>query len=191
LNILDICIVIVVGYNCFLGLKKGAIKLVLDILALFGGILIALKSTSNIELLIKEHVVIPERYSNIVIFVIIWVLIYIVINTFSDMASKGVKNSLLGPLNSMVGGGVGVLKGVVLLVPVISPMILLNMNLIQTSFIAKSYRPIAFYAKHKLDQSRLGNKLDLWDIDMNSNRDQYVPERLWDMDTPPDREQTL
>ena len=83
-----------------------------------------------------------------------------IINIVSDIISKVIKKTLIGPLDWLLGAFIGGVKGVLLLIPILVPMMMLKVNLVEESVLVRPLIPLARYTQKKLTNSDLVKKIE-------------------------------
>jgi membrane protein required for colicin V production len=155
MNLLDGAILVCLVYNGFMGLRRGFFRLVVDILALVVSTITGLFYYPKLSSLLLSISHAFADYSTLISFGLIWFSVYWLI----IFASKFLDNVLdrtifLGPINRLLGLGLGMVKGLIFLLPLLIPLYFLQVPSLKHSLFSKPLSPIlsalATQMKHKL-----------------------------------------
>ena len=150
MTLFDICILCFLLYQVFKGLKRGLIRIIFDITALFSGIHFGIKYYEPLSIKLISIISISTLQAKFISFICIWIGIFMLVSTISKWADKLIKPSFMSSFNRLGGAVFGLTKGVVLLFPIIMIMVFLNTQAIQTSKVVRPVIPIINSTIHKI-----------------------------------------
>ena len=139
--IIDIIILLCLGWGAYKGFKKGFIIQSFVILSLVFAIWGGFAFAGRLEPFLKEHLQASELVYSIVSFIVVFVLILILVYTSGHLVSKVASAVSLGLINRMAGAAFGIFTNAVIL----SAFILLfnrvneKKNLIDPEILEKTY----------------------------------------------------
>lgn len=137
MNLLDLIVTVFLVYQAILGFGKGFIRILFDILALFGGVFIALKFYSVGDLLVTQAIGWEKPYSTYLSFLVLWGCAYMTFIFIGKLAEKFTTITLMGPMNRIGGAFFGGVKGFFYLLPILILLSHSEVSLYQDSRIAK------------------------------------------------------
>jgi uncharacterized membrane protein required for colicin V production len=130
MNYLDIIIVVVIIYNTFKGALRGLIKILFDLIAITGGFVFALNYTDTLAPEIINYLTISAKYANPISFILLWGLFFAGTTFVGILISKMVKATFLGAFDALGGLLLGTLKGSLIVLVFLLPLI--HFNLLKT-----------------------------------------------------------
>lgn len=145
MNFLDIGIFTILFYNIISGLKKGLIRSVFEILALIGGILLAVSYYQWLANLFITICHFSQFYATITSFIVIWCVIFLLVMAIGQFLHQFLTFSILNWINYLGGGVLGFIKGIVVLLPFILPMYYFHFIPVQNSLFLKTTTPMFMY----------------------------------------------
>ena len=136
MNMLDVIVIICLGYGLIRGLIKGFIVEVSGVIAIFFGVLGAFKFTSLFTQFVFKYVDLDPKIVQGICFLILFIGIVYGISLLAKMITKTLQIIALGLLNRIMGGLFGLIKWFV----IISSLVLV-FNQIESviSFIPQAY----------------------------------------------------
>jgi membrane protein required for colicin V production len=148
MNFLDIIFILIIVLFAIQGFRKGLIYEMASLAGLILGIYAAFQFASSIEVYLIEYLRIPERYSTIAAFILVFIGVVLLLHLIGKIIEKIVDLVALGILNKLAGAVFGVLKALVLL-----SLTLLLINHFDKELISKEdksesslYKPISAIA---------------------------------------------
>lgn len=141
LNYVDFIIILVLGFNIYKGYKKGLVKLIFDLLAMFLSVYISIVYFKEGAKLLEDYLKIHGQVSYILGFGCLWLTTFIAFNYIGKFLTKHVNLSLLGPLNMLGGILICVIKGMIILLVFIAPLYAFGNKTVKSSFIVKQTSP--------------------------------------------------
>lgn len=142
MSFIDLFIIITLCYNIFSGFRSGAVKIVGKTIALFACFAFAKQN----HLLLKPYLIaifnIPPKLQNLISFATSYVLFYIIALLILFLVFKLLKIVHSGLTDNLLGAGIGFIKGSIIILIVIIPLILLKIEWVNQSLIVSETRPI-------------------------------------------------
>lgn len=120
MNWLDLVIIIILVFNFILGLKKGLIRSVFGLFALGLGIFVAVMGSSFLAALLLP-IVINKNLAQILGFAIFFFSIFFLVSSLGKIIHDSVKNAFFHPVNVLIGGAFGFIKGIVIVLFLLIP----------------------------------------------------------------------
>lgn len=143
MNLIDGVICVCLAYNGFVGLKKGLVRIVLDLSSLVISTMAATMYYPKLTGYISVWFPSMLKYSDVLSFGLIWFVVFGIGSVLSTVLGSVLDKTLvLGPLDRLLGAVVGLLKGVVFLLPLLLPLYLLKTPVFESSAFAKPLKPI-------------------------------------------------
>ncbi len=118
----DIFVAVVLGFCLIFSLMKGLVREIFSLLAYAGGYLMAVKYQGSVAVVLMESI--PSKpIAKLVAFAAIYIVTAIIISLMGKIA-KGIlwSGTDLSTLDRILGGVVGLVKGVVILVAITFPL---------------------------------------------------------------------
>ncbi|RAP28499.1 hypothetical protein DID78_05000 [Candidatus Marinamargulisbacteria bacterium SCGC AG-343-D04] len=140
MNFLDILILICLGYNIIIGIKKGAVRMISSI----SGIFIALYLSKNFSPILSIFLndASPKIPSSPYIhFGIFFMLTLAFLYILTEVIHSLLKWSGIGIINHTLGGGLGLIRGILLSLLFVAPLYLAQFNIAQNSLILTDAKP--------------------------------------------------
>ena len=140
MNVLDVIVIICLGYGLIRGLIKGFIVEISGVIAIFFGVLGAFKFASLFTQFVFKYVALDPKIVQGICFLILFVGIIYGISLLAKMITKTLQIIALGLLNRIMGGLFGLIKWLV----IISSLILVFyqiesvISLVPEAYIAES-----------------------------------------------------
>jgi membrane protein required for colicin V production len=116
---LDYIILSFLGYFVFRGIQKGFVRLVFDLLGLFGGTVIGFKHYHHFVHYFQNVFDISQYVATIISFIFILMVLFSISIVFARLLDKVLQVAGLGLINRLAGAGLGLVKGSILLVPIL------------------------------------------------------------------------
>ena len=111
MNYVDVLILIPLVYGAFRGFHQGLLMEMSTLFALILGVFLSLKYAADVEVVLRDFVVLPESYSYYVAFALTFLLVIIVINLLGKLLTRLVDLVSLGIFNKVFGILLGIVKG--------------------------------------------------------------------------------
>ena len=153
ISVVDIVLGIFLAYTTWKGLRRGLVRSGFDILGLVVAVLVALAWYRALAELALNFVKINPSAAYIVVFILLWLVIYAVISFFGSTLHRFVRASFFGTFDLVGGGGLGLLKGMVIISLVLqliflSPLVPLLGSELENSLVTRVTYPMvsAVYA---------------------------------------------
>ena len=127
MNILDWIIIVVLCFFLIKSIVRGATREIFSLLALIVASLVSCRYYTVLVLFLRPHIqtsINPEWAQNVVAFVLIFVVIYILVNLTGWLLSKLFKSIHLGFLDRTAGALIGAIKAYIVVCCVIVLLIL-------------------------------------------------------------------
>tara|TARA_Y200000002_G_C22589947_1_gene624761 strand:- start:450 stop:965 length:516 start_codon:yes stop_codon:yes gene_type:complete len=141
MTILDLTILSFLGYNTFSGFKQGAIKMMSGLIGIGLGTLLSKPIYNVLFFPMSETFPILNKYP--LIFYIVCFIGILLSCYFLAIALHQVVNITgLGVFNTFIGVALGFLRGGILCLFIIIPIIIIKPNLIEQSIIIKDLKPV-------------------------------------------------
>lgn len=141
-NILDLGLIAILTFNGIQGLRKGFFRIALDLVALGVGVFVGITYYPQIVTVIEPYVNVEGSMLHIMAFLIAWGATFLVIMGISLVINKFLIETFFNTFNRVLGLGLGVVKGVVLCLPIVLPLELFEASVAQNSILLKPARPI-------------------------------------------------
>ncbi|WP_449245867.1 CvpA family protein [Desulfobacca acetoxidans] len=135
MNLLDLGIVVILLLVGLRGYYRGLLQEMAVIIGLATGLIVAANYYLRLARLISQWVHTP-LYSRIISFLIIFILVYWLVRIMGHLLHRFLAYLYLGPVDRLLGGGFGLLKGAVILgflLTVIALMVPKDSKLLQDS----------------------------------------------------------
>ena len=158
MNILDIAVLVVLGVFGYRGYTQGFTKMIINIIAFFGGILLALKYFSVIQDKLGKVIHLAPLYLTVISFISIWVVVWLAAWLLGQCLDNVMQIPLLRPIDRLAGALIGILKGSLIIPVFLVPVLFLNPSLLDT---AKVIKPIAFVIQKITSKLVENHHLDL------------------------------
>lgn len=124
MNVIDILVLIIVGFCIIFSLKKGFIKSVFEIIAFIVAGLVAYNWFMDLGEVIGPHIKINAKFVYIISYSLIWIGAFLVVNFIGTIAQKVINKTFLLPVNIALSIIFGLIKGVFFSSLIIVPIIL-------------------------------------------------------------------
>lgn len=108
--ILDIILLICFIPAIVMGISKGFVKQLIEILAIIIGAWAAFRFSSMASVWMSQYLTFDKKVLHIICFVIIFIIIALVLNLLGNLLTKAIKIIALGWLNRLLGLFFGVVK---------------------------------------------------------------------------------
>lgn len=131
-------------YQCFQGLKRGLIRVIFDLSAIFIGIHFGIRYYTPIAHKITEYGV-TYSFSKGLSFIAIWLTIVAFVSLVSRGVDQIIQPSFVGTVNRIGGALFGLAKGLVLVMPLILLLILFQRGYWEQSVVVKPIRTMYHY----------------------------------------------
>ena len=141
-GIIDYFILSILIYNAFLGLRKGFVRLILDMVAVVGSLALGYRHYQSAEAILSTYIPSLEApYSAGISFVAIWIVVFFALLALNKFFDTIISVSGLGLINRSAGLILGTVKGMIILIPILLPMLLINNQILDNSQLAKPSKP--------------------------------------------------
>lgn len=140
-KIVDIIIILCIGYHAIKGYKEGVFKRLIEILGLIGGVILAIKNYKNLALFLSNTLNIPLEISLIVSFILIWLACYILSYLLNTTLTHSLSSIGLGPFTKTLGALLGILRSLIFLIPILWILHLIDPTLASKSYILNTISP--------------------------------------------------
>jgi len=159
MNLLDYASLAIVLFYAFTGIRKGFVRIIFDLIAMVGGLYLAVQYTDLMGDYLVSVVNVPEQYSSVVGFAVIWGGVLISVMVIGMVIHRLFGWAMLGPINAVGGGVLGVLKGVVVLIPFWFVLMVFDAPWYTNSRLIRPVSPIVNYiATHYLPNLTILNQ---------------------------------
>jgi len=111
MNIIDICILVILGFFGIKGLIRGIILEVFTLIGLLIGYILALREMSTVTGFVVKYIAIPELIMNSLAFLIIFLAVIFVFRWLAGLLRKFAEWSLIVWVDKIGGLAFGVFKG--------------------------------------------------------------------------------
>jgi uncharacterized membrane protein required for colicin V production len=135
MSILDISIISFLIYQTAIGVKRGMIRIVFDVIAIIAGIYYGAYYYPIVAAKLGEFINLTPATAKAIGFVCVWILIYLGVMVISSITNFLIRPSFFGTFNRLGGAVCGFVKGSVLLFPFMLIMTYLNINAINYSMV--------------------------------------------------------
>jgi membrane protein required for colicin V production len=151
MSILDIIGLISLGYHGFMGFRHGFLRQVLDLAALGFSTYLGFSYYPEIARWLSTGAPTLAKYSAFLGFVVIWIAIFIGVTLISTLLNRVLSYSFfLGPLNRFLGIGLGLVKGILILIPLVLPAAYFHLEIYERSQLVKPFTPVIKSVIHTL-----------------------------------------
>ncbi|MBT6120850.1 CvpA family protein [bacterium] len=166
MNFIDIGILIVITYNAVTGLRRGFARIIFNLIALFLGVTLGMTNYKFAAEYIHVFTGIEAPWVYYLGFAVVWGVVFIAVTLLGKFVEKVLKITFLGPLNTLGGFAFGIVKGVLILLPFLVPMIYFKTQPAEQSLLIQPFKPLIafllnnvinpeFFNPEKLLSSRL------------------------------------
>lgn len=130
---LDVIIIALLAFNVFRGFRLGLIKMVFGLVGLIVATSVAMKYVAGLALYLKAYVeFLPDWLVSGTSYFIIWIITYLIIYQLGKFISKAFHLTPAGIIDTLGGILLGAVKGLVIVIIVITPLI--SVPFIKTTF---------------------------------------------------------
>ncbi|APE28759.1 CvpA family protein [Aurantiacibacter gangjinensis] len=119
----DIMVLLIVGVGAIAGFMRGFVQEALSLLAWIAAIAAIRYMHTDLTAGVMDFVSSPVTAS-ILAFALLLLIPYAIIKLLANMLGKGTRNSVLGPIDRVLGFGFGAVKGVIIVVIAFSVLVL-------------------------------------------------------------------
>tara|TARA_Y100000389_G_C17345222_1_gene455489 strand:+ start:273 stop:776 length:504 start_codon:yes stop_codon:yes gene_type:complete len=140
-TLIDYIILGVLGFFCVLGIRRGCLRQLTDISAILGGLYIASRYHAGLGHHLGSIFRIPPDYQAIAGFIVIWALILLSVMGLGMLLHRIVHLTALGPVNRILGGVLGGIKGLGIMIPCLVVFLALETPGFQESAIIRYTMP--------------------------------------------------
>jgi len=137
MTVLDIMVTAVLAYNSFSGARRGLVRILCDLGAIVGGVIIAIQTYQYGVAWLQQNVGMKHTMSAFVSFLVIWAAVYGVFILIGNLVNRLTKITVIRPLNIIGGAFFGGVKGFFFMLPILIPLSHTNFAFYQDSKIAK------------------------------------------------------
>lgn len=143
MNILDIVIVLILGYNAIKGFQKGFVRISFDLVGFFGGLFVAWQFKGSAMALIEPYVQLSPLILQSVAFFMVWLSVIFASRLMCKIVQRVITITFLGPINILAGFGLGIGKGLCFVLPIVIALMSFQIKLLDDSIIASRFKPLA------------------------------------------------
>jgi membrane protein required for colicin V production len=136
---------VVLGYNVFVGVRKGLVRLLLEMMALSIGIAIGYKYYKILGGVLESYIAIPHKYSVVIGFCLVWVFCYVLLMFLAKLLDSFISKVQLGGVNKVAGIIAGILRGGIMLLPILIIVIYFKPLIIKQAVIGHHFEPFVRY----------------------------------------------
>lgn len=141
MSIIDLVLVATLAYNCFKGLYRGFIGIVIDIVSLglsfYVGITFYQSLGAKLQVLLSSDSV----YLYLLSFMLLWSITYGATHIFGKSIRSIFTFSILKPVDIAGGGLVGVLRGALILSPFVIGIVFFELPIMEDSIFIPHIQP--------------------------------------------------
>jgi len=137
MTILDIMVTAVLAYNSFSGARRGLIRILCDLGAIVGGVIIAIQTYPYGVAWLQQNVGMKHTISAFISFLVIWAAVFGVFMLIGNLVNRVTKITVIRPLNIIGGAFFGGVKGFFFMLPILIPLSHTEFAFYQDSKIAK------------------------------------------------------
>ncbi len=141
MTVLDYGLLGILGFFFILGIRRGGLRQLTDLGAILGGLYIASQYHGVVGGQLGALFRIEPPYQAIVGFIVIWALVLAVVLGFGMILHRVIQLTALGPVNRILGGVLGTLKGLCIVIPCLIVLLALETPGLQTSLIIRYSMP--------------------------------------------------
>ena len=141
MNIVDVLAILLLAYNCFKSTKKGLILSVFDLLGIFIGLYIAYDYYLVLSAPI-ESFNIPEFFAHIISFCAVLFVVFIFFHFVGYFLERIIEITHLGFLNTVGGFLFGIVKSLIIIIPIIFILHELNITYYKASILHRIIAPL-------------------------------------------------
>ncbi|MFC1771225.1 CvpA family protein [Candidatus Margulisiibacteriota bacterium] len=142
MTILDIIVVVVIIYNIVMGIKRGLVRILLDVFALGLSLFLAFSYYKDLSVYFSSIVSFSPFTLSVISFCFIWLGFFLVLTIVNAGVDKIIKLSMLGFLNRIGGGALGLAKGVFFLIPLLMILLYFNKPFVERTVLVKPFVPL-------------------------------------------------
>ena len=166
----DIIIAIVLGYNLINGFRTGAIKILGKTAALIICFNFSKKNYLIVEPILKAIFNIHPQIQNTLNFGTTFILSYLIALFVLQILFKFLKVVHEGAFDHILGAVLGLIKGIIIILIITIPMLILNVNWINNSFIISQTEPLFTFIMEVMKKSNYFNQfLDILNMSKKPN----------------------
>lgn len=122
MNLLDVLVMVVLLYNAIIGFRTGLIRMFFGLVALVGGVFVALQFYQPVELTLQEFVGMRPPYSTFFSFIMIWGVFFGCFSVVGNIMNRAFRFPVIWPINVIGGGFLGGMRGFFYLLPFLVPL---------------------------------------------------------------------
>jgi len=137
MTVLDIMVTAVLAYNCFTGARRGLIRILFDLCAIIGGVLIAIQTYPYGVIWLQQYVGLRESIAAFISFLVIWAAVFGIVMLIGNLVHRVTKITIIRPLNIIGGAFFGGVKGFFFMLPILIPLSHTDFAFYHNSKIAK------------------------------------------------------
>ncbi|MDA1353336.1 MAG: CvpA family protein [bacterium] len=142
MNLLDVVVMVVLLYNAFIGFRRGLIRMFFDLVALVGGVFVALQFYQAGDLSLQEFVGMRPPYSTFFSFILIWGVFWGCFSVVGNFMHRATRIAIIWPVNVIGGGFLGGVRGFFYLLPFLVPLSHTDLAVYHDSQMAKPLNSI-------------------------------------------------
>ena len=115
MNTLDLILIIILALAFINGLKKGLVSQITGLISLLLGIWISSKFMIPVSDWLSQYIETTKNIINIISFLIIFIVVILGMNFIAKIVEKCLNIIMLGWLNKLLGGVLGLLTGIIII----------------------------------------------------------------------------
>lgn len=142
LNFIDMVIMLTLLYHAFTGLRQGCVRTLCDILAICGGLVGSAYYFKPIGWSLYTTFHINIEIANLIGFVGFWMATFFILNIVGKVLTEMIETAGISLINRIGGLGMGAIKGIVYLLPILTPLIYIRPEIMLESYFIKPITPI-------------------------------------------------
>ncbi len=175
MNILDIIITLIIGYNLFSGLKNGAIKMVSGLVGIGAGIILSQPIFNIFFPILIPYIPIFKTYP-FIFYAVCFLCILISCQIGLNVVDKMFKWTGLGIINTILGITLGLTKGIIISLVIVIPLSISQSSFTSNSIIIVNTKPQISNVTSQLLKTQFFSDL----FNSSKNLQKKIPTKLGD-----------
>ncbi len=114
LNFVDTIILTMILIMTVKGLIRGLVRSCFDILSFFLALYVSFVMYKDFAQILPKYIQLPQGIDLLGSFLILWIITYSIVSLIGFIIHKFIGKGILGPANIIGGGGLGILKGMLI-----------------------------------------------------------------------------
>ena len=156
MNLLDLIVLAIIAYGAFVGLRKGLVRILFDLIALVAGIALALAYFEEGAIFLGQTLNLSGTIATFISFIAIWGIIWASISAVGRLINNGASFSILWPINRLGGALLGGIRSFLYILPILIPIAHSELDLYHSSQLAK---PINNFVSERIINSNKASTL--------------------------------